>query len=49
MAGMHALYGIAAIFLQNKRGTYGMNRRQVAFCYSTFERLWNCHNRNAVV
>ena len=45
MAGMHDLYGIAAIFLQNKRGTYGMNRRRLAFCCSTFERLWKRHSR----
>ena len=28
----------------NKRGTYGIKSRRLAFCYSTFERLWKRHS-----
>ena len=33
------------IFMKKSVEAYGMNRRRLAFCYSTFERLWKRHSR----
>ena len=39
---MHCMESL--LYFYDKRGTYGIKSRRLAFCYSTFERLWKRHS-----